>query len=60
MKNFERIKNMSAVELAEFIDEVSSCCSLNGNLGCEYCPMYHDDECSSATIESWLNSEVEE
>ena len=58
MTNFEKIKNMSVKELAEFIETVTACCNQNAN--CENCPINCGRVCDPAIIESWLNSEVEE
>lgn len=58
MTNYERIKNMSTVELAKFINEVTSCCCLNAT--CENCPINCGRDCNQAIIENWLKSEVEE
>lgn len=61
MTNFEKIKNMSADEMAKLINDVAVCCFQNAN--CENCPIYCSrDEvyCSSSTISKWLKSEAEE
>ena len=49
MTNYERIKNMSVEEMANFINEIVAYC-------------FNDEECVSclSIIEEWLNSEVEE
>lgn len=50
MTNFEKIKNMSAEELASYIYRI---------IDCRYCPVYCiDGECREA-ITRWLKSEVE-
>ena len=50
MTNFEKIKNMSAKELADFICGLTDCnsCSICCSGGCEY------------SWEQWLKSEAEE
>lgn len=59
MTNFEKIKNMSVVEMAKLINDVAVCCFQNAN--CENCPIYCSrDEvcCNSSTISKWLKSEA--
>lgn len=64
MTNLEIIKNMSAGELAEFINNAMICCRFDD---CKICPFnetqiyygYYDyGYCCVATIEKWLESEV--
>lgn len=49
MTNFEKIKNMSVVEMANLINNIVAYC-------------FNDEECISCVsiIAKWLNSEVEE
>lgn len=66
MTNYEKIKNMSAEEMAAAIAKGVSCDP------CDYCPFFEDQcedsECynrcydleDSEIIQIWLNSEVEE
>lgn len=64
MTTFERIKNMSVEELADFITDLVSEC----DYGCMHCSFYINSECSSEPCPysdmrgciDWLNSEVKE
>lgn len=49
MTNYEKIKNMSVEEMANFINKIGAYC-------------FYDSECVSciSIIVKWLNSEVEE
>lgn len=62
MTNYERIKNMSVEEMAEFIHEISMA-DQNGLPYCSIDIAYERDctcdDCVQHTAE-WLNSEVEE
>ena len=49
MTNFEKIKNMSAEELADFICEL---------VYCDHCPICCSSDCKYSW-ERWLKSEVE-
>lgn len=49
MTNFERIKNMSAEEMAKLINSIVA-----------YCLNIEESADCLPTIEEWLNSEVEE
>lgn len=50
MTNFEKIKNMSVEELADFICEL---------VDCDYCPRYCSGCCKYSWVQ-WLKNEVEE
>lgn len=50
MTNFEKIKNMSVEELADFIAEMAEC---------DRCFVYCSGDCKYSW-EQWLKSEVEE
>ena len=51
MTNYERIKNMSVEEMAEFLNEASNCCLVPTDCITESCT-----EC----LKQWLESEVTE
>lgn len=61
MTNYEKL-TMNVEKLAEFIDEVTSCCIRTD--GCAYCPISRSScqsfDCNSSNIANWLNSEAEE
>jgi hypothetical protein len=63
MTNYEKIKNMSVDELARLLDDIATCCNLNGHhrtqMFCKECPL-HCGHCSSVDFGCWLNSEVKE
>ena len=57
MTNYEKIKNMSIEEMAEFIDSPT--------VDCERCAYYKNGKCLSdddckVGIQKWLESEAEE
>ena len=59
MTNIEKIRAMSAEELAEFLYDITDCCSTENCLPCllkKNCAYYGNDE----NIEEWLLEEVEE
>ena len=59
MSNYERIKAMSAEEMAKFINHCENapcqCCNYKGNL----CGDGTNTEMCKNEISNWLNSEVE-
>ena len=62
MNNFEKIKNMTVEEMADFITDLTNGCEY----GCLYCKNYIDGECSKNSelydyikgCKEWLESEV--
>ena len=59
MTNLDRIRAMSAEELAEIIDNILTRCSSEYG-GCKGCPFYDIVTCDCIGILEWLKSEVEE
>lgn len=56
MTNFERIKQMTIEELADFLDKITYCCKYDSE--CGYCPLYN--ACIGTTSsKTWLESEDE-
>lgn len=56
MNNFEKIKQMTVEEMAEWLDKVSEECSDMCNFNFDTCRL--DSDCR-ANIKQWLLSEVE-
>lgn len=56
MTNYERIKNMTVEEMAEFINEVTTAFNCEFCAYCEDCPA--DDNCCARGMKEWLESEV--
>ena len=56
MTNLEKIRAMSAEELAGWLDHITYCCS-SGSL-CLECPI--SLICHKEDLKNWLESEVEE
>lgn len=63
MTNYEKIKNMSVEEIARFLNNIATCCHLNGHykkqLFCKDCPI-NSGSCSFVDFGYWLNRKVEE
>ena len=59
MTNLDRIREMTAEELAEFLDRVTISCSAGGSM-CENCPLKECEICCSSRLVKWLESEVSE
>lgn len=59
LNNLEKIRAMTAEELAEFLDRVTISCSTNGGM-CENCPLKECEICCSSGLVKWLESEVSE
>lgn len=63
MTNYEKVKNMSADEMAILLNKIATCCNLNGHynnqLLCINCPINRGN-CSFVDFGCWLNSEVKE
>ena len=65
MTNFEKIKNMSIEEMAQFLEEISSSCyATNSGLQksgkfdfCKICPVYVPGE--DCNIKRWLEREAQ-
>lgn len=61
LNNLEKIRAMSAEELAEFLDRVTIICSDCSDGRCRNCPLNVGFECCSKEgIAKWLESEVSE
>lgn len=60
MTNLEKIRAMTAEELAEFLDRVTIICSDCSDGRCRNCPLNASFECSKEGISKWLESEVSE
>lgn len=63
MTNFEKIKQMTADELAHLIGKIADCCydKADGNyLACEDCPLKNSNTCGEKGILEWLQQEAEE
>ena len=64
MTNFERIKQMSAKEIADLIDNISFICvDKNETNSCKHCPIYECTKiegCDFDVIMGWLESEVKD
>ena len=64
MTNFERIKQMSAKEIADLIDNITFICvDKNETNSCKHCPIYECtkiEECDFDVIMGWLESEVKD
>lgn len=56
MTNLEKIRSMSAEELAGWLEHITDCCSSNGL--CLECPFAFI--CNKEGLKNWLESEVEE
>ncbi len=55
MTNYEKIKNMTVEEMAEFLEKLTDLCNANR---CKDCPLCKGIFCCTTEIECWLNSEV--
>ena len=55
MTNYEKIKNMTIEEMANFLDKITERCASNE---CEDCPLCEGIFCCTSEIGYWLNSEV--
>lgn len=60
MTNLDRIRAMTAEELAEFLDKVTGCCAGIDSTDCDNCPLYKGRGCCENSIAEWLESEVSE
>lgn len=60
LNNLDRIRAMTAEELAEFLDRVTIICSDCSDGRCRNCPLYASAECTKEGIAKWLESEVSE
>lgn len=58
LNNLDRIRAMTAEELADFLIEVTTCCEMSG--GCGDCPLNISDGCNRNTAIKYLESEVSE
>lgn len=62
MTNFDRIKQMSAKEMADLIDDITRICvDKNETDSCKYCPIYECTKikgCDTDVIMEWLESKV--
>lgn len=59
MTNGDRIRQMTDDEIAEFLNDVTDCCS-DGYI-CEKCPLNSvGKHCNIFTFEKWLKQECEE
>lgn len=58
MTNLEKIRAMTAEELADFLIEITTCCEVPG--GCRDCPLNIADGCNRNTAIKYLESEVSE
>lgn len=63
MTNLEKIRAMTAEELAEFLEKTTTCCA-SFVCQCDYCPLRTCQErgegCYKNSISKWLESEVSE
>ena len=59
LTNLEKIRAMTAEELAEFLDRVTISCSTDGGK-CENCPLKECEFCCGSGLEKWLESEASE
>ena len=58
MTNGDKIRSMTDEELADFINDVTDCCS-DGYI-CEKCPLNSvGSHCNIYTFEKWLKQEVQ-
>lgn len=55
MTYYEKIKNMTIEEMANFLDKITGRCVNNE---CKDCPLCKGIYCCDIEIEYWLNSEV--
>lgn len=55
--NFDKIKDMSVGELANFIDDITRHCT---NDNCENCPLEKAQPCDVFAIREWLEREADE
>lgn len=55
MTNYEKIKNMTVEEMAEFLEKITDYCNAKT---CKDCPLCRCIFCCATEIECWLNSEV--
>lgn len=56
MTNYEKIKNMTVEEMAEFLEKLTDRCNANR---CKDCPLCKGIFCCTTEIGCWLNSEVD-
>lgn len=63
MTNLDRIREMTAEELAEFLDKATTCCTSDCD-ECGRCPLFvcrkYSGGCGQDSIAKWLESEVSE